>query len=186
MAAQMTIELARVRYWQGQLLSAGDLQTQLRADEELRRLHNRAVHQAYGIAIGLTPTLDEGELKLDCGMAYDCAGRALIVEAARTLDLPTSLTGGMALGLTYAPASADGVALNWKPASEVNANVEVALTRVIPGLTQPEIDPQFRPIVARPLARPRMATGNTIPGETPWEPWLVDASEVGVKVLIDR
>src|SRR3954462_5532678 len=99
MAAQMTIELQRIRYWQGQLLASGDLQTQLLVAEELRRLHNRVLHQAYGIAIGLKLEHDEatGELKLDkdtgepkltCGMAYDCAGRALIVEKDRQILLP--------------------------------------------------------------------------------------------------
>ena len=47
-------QLERVRYWQGQLLAAGDLQTQMRVVAELRRQHNRAVHSAYGIAIGLS------------------------------------------------------------------------------------------------------------------------------------
>jgi hypothetical protein len=111
MAAHTTTGLERVRYWQGQLLASGDLQTQLRVDEELRRLHNRAVHQAYGIAIGLTPTLDEDKLTLGCGMAYDCAGRGLIVEADREIPLPAEVTGPMTLVLAYDPSSVDGISL---------------------------------------------------------------------------
>ena len=65
--AQNPRELERVRYWQGQLLASDDLNTQLRVDEELRRLHNRSLHQPYGIAIGLELERDETtkEIKVD-------------------------------------------------------------------------------------------------------------------------
>ncbi len=190
MAAQTTTELERVRYWQGQLLASGDLQTQLRVDEELRRLHNRAVHEAYGIAIGLgiaidqEARLDQGALKLPCGMAYDCAGRALIVEEERTIPLPPPVANKlMALVLSYDPTSVDGIALTWKPEQDVNANTGVAITRLKAGAA--EIDPAFRPVVARPLARPRLATGTTIPGETAWKSWKIEGDEIGVQVEVD-
>src|ERR1044071_5102583 len=204
MAAQTTTELERVRYWQGQLLASGDLQTQLRVDEELRRLHNRAVHEAYGIAIGLGSAIEpdnalpgsaiehkvkieNGKLKLPCGLAYDCAGRALIVEEERTIPLPPPATDKtMTLILSYDPTSADGIALTWKPEQDVNANTGVAITRLIPKAgSAAEIDPAFRPIVARPLARPRLATGTTIPGETAWQTWGKVDDEIGVQVKVD-
>src|SRR5919206_4977097 len=115
MAAQTTNELARVRYWQGQLLTAEDLRTQLESDEELRRLHNRAMHRAYGVAIGLGAALDGAALKLDCGMAYDCAGRGLVVQEERRVPLPKEADAPQTLVLAYDPASADGVSLTWKP-----------------------------------------------------------------------
>jgi hypothetical protein len=183
MAAQMTNELTRIRYWQGQLLAAGDLQTQLFVDEELRRLHNRVVHHAYGVAIGLEAKLEDGEFTLGCGLAYDCAGRALIVAADRVIPLPTPVTD-QALVIAYDPNSVDGIALAWKPAPEVKPNTEIELTRLIQDLIELKLNNRFRPI-ARPLARPRMASGNTIPGETPWQPWKIGETEVGVKVLID-
>ncbi|HTV23568.1 MAG TPA: hypothetical protein VMG12_32990, partial [Polyangiaceae bacterium] len=46
-------DLERVRYWQGQLLTAADLREQVATDAELRRLHDRFAHRAAGIAIGL-------------------------------------------------------------------------------------------------------------------------------------
>src|SRR5678816_315402 len=96
--AQNRQELERVRYWQGQLLASGDLNTQLRVDQQLRWLHNRSLHSAYGIALGLELERDETtkEIKIDddgnvtvvCGMAYDCAGRELILQSNRALALP--------------------------------------------------------------------------------------------------
>ncbi|HJU56025.1 MAG TPA: hypothetical protein VJ715_15675 [Pyrinomonadaceae bacterium] len=207
MAVRTTTELQRIRYWQGQLLASGDLQTQLLVNEELRRLHNRALHQAHGVAIGLTLAHDEttGALTLDeetkkptlsCGMAYDCAGRELIVGKDREIDRPPQLP--MTLVIAYDPASVDGIALTWKRAQDVNANTEVAIAAVAQLTDQDnnpvkdvdnedvaKLAPEFSPMVARPLARPRMATGKTIPGETPWQPWKVGETEVGVKVLID-
>lgn len=183
MVAKTTRELERVRYWQGQLLASGDLRTQLKTDEELARLHNRAVHDAYGIAIGLTPNVKDGVFTLGCGMAYDCAGRALIVEKDRDIPLPSKVTAPMLLVLAYDPNSPYGIALNWKPARDLNANTGVALASTL--ANKPEIDPDFRPVVARPMARPRLATGNTISGETAWKPWKIGGTEYGVQVVVD-
>src|SRR4051794_35518570 len=110
MAAATMRELERVRYWQGQLLASGDLRTQIGSDAELRTLHNRALHRAYGIAIGLTPSLVDGALKLTCGMAYDCNGYALVVEPERMIALPLPpAAGSLILVLSRDPASSDGV-----------------------------------------------------------------------------
>jgi hypothetical protein len=182
---QRLTELARVRYWQGQLLASGDLQTQLATDEELRRLHNRTVHRAYGIAIGLGAALEAGAIRLTCGMAYDCAGRGLIVERDRAIPLPVSVIGPMTLTLSYDPAAADGTALSWVPAPQIRPNAQVAITRIIPSAGSVEIDPAFRPVVARPLARPQLATGTTVPGQTSWQPWTIDGVEIGVQVEVD-
>src|SRR5579864_1624026 len=45
-------ELERTRYWQGQLLKSGDLNGQVSTDLQLRWWHNRALHNAYGVALG--------------------------------------------------------------------------------------------------------------------------------------
>jgi hypothetical protein len=185
MAMQRLTELARVRYWQGQLLASGDLQTQLATDEELRQLHNRTVHRAYGIAIGLGATLESGAIQLTCGMAYDCAGRGLIIDQDRIVSLPASIIGPMTLVLSFNPAAADGIALSWVSSRQIQPNAQVAIVRVIPNAGSVEIDPAFRPIIARPLARPQLATGTTVPGQTSWRPWTIDGVEIGVQVEID-
>jgi hypothetical protein len=191
--AQKLLELERVRYWQGQLLASGDLNTQLGVEQELRRLHNRSLHDAYGIAIGLEIELDEltGKIKLDdadnvtlgCGLAYDCAGRELIVQSTRALPLPSQLP--MTLVISRAETSVDGIALSWKATRDINTAREVAITRLILRPSGIDIDPTFRAVVSRPIARPRIATGQTIPGETTWQPWKIGDTEVGVKVEID-
>jgi hypothetical protein len=191
--AQNRQELERVRYWQGQLLASGDLNTQLRVDQRFRWLHNRSLHQAYGIAIGLELERDETtkEIKIDdddnvtvvCGLAYDCAGRELILQSNRALALPDEFPA--TLVITRDETTFDGIALKWKPQSEINPNIEIAITTLTQGLPNPKADPAFRQVVSRPLARPRMATGQTIPGETTWQPWKIGNTEVGVKVEID-
>jgi hypothetical protein len=182
---QRLTELARVRYWQGQVLASEDLHTQLATDEELRRLHNRTVHRAYGIAVGLGAILDSGAIQLTCGMAYDCAGRGLTLERERTVPLPASVIGPITLVLSYDPAAADGIALSWVPSQQIRPNAQVAITRIVPNAGSFEIDPTFRPVVARPQARPRLATGATVPGQTSWQPWTIDGVEIGVKVKVD-
>jgi hypothetical protein len=184
MAARPMRELERVRYWQGQLLASGDLQTQIGSDAELRALHNRALHRAYGIAVGLVPSLVEGGLELTCGMAYDCSGRGLVVEQDRTIALPPAGADPLVLVLSHDPAADDGIALTWKPPNNVNPNTEIAVT-MLKFESGTEIDHRFRPVVARPMARPRLATGTTIPGETPWKSWKIGDEEIGVQVTID-
>ena len=269
-------ELVRIRYWQGQLLSSGDLQTQVQSDQELRRLHDLAVHRAFGIAIGLTATLADGVLTLGCGMAYDCTGQALVVERDRVVALPSSADGGSlarspdntvvragsaaaitdarrrrwtidanrvlldgalagttlnvaaialvrgtiwhrnlgaqwyawtgtgwregrapltlartisgeALTLILAADcnSSDGIALRWKPARDVRPATEIAVARLLSGVASPALDTDFRPIIARPMAQPRLSTGTTIPGNTSWKTWKTGDSELGVQVTID-
>src|SRR5215510_8807229 len=166
--AQNPLELERVRYWQGQLFASGDLNTQLRVEEQLRRLHNRSLHQAYGIAIGLSLETDgstEPEIKVNdgdnvnliCGLAYDCAGRELILQSSRALALPDEFPA--TLVITRDETAADGIAIKWKAPPEINPNIEIAITTLTQGLPKPKADPAFRPVISRPLARPRMATG---------------------------
>jgi hypothetical protein len=191
MAAPTMRELERVRYWQGQLLASGDLQTQIGSDAELRALHNRALHRAYGIAVGLTLSLvvdeeDKRVCELTCGVAYDCYGRALFVERNRPIPLPLPAAGPIVLVLSHDPESDDGIALTWKLPHDVNPNTQIAVAGLIfDSSNTAQLDPDFRRVVARPMARPRLATGTTIPGETPWKSWKIGDEEVGVQVTID-
>ncbi len=185
--------LERVRYWQGQLLSSGDLQTQLRVDQELRRLHNAAAHRAYGIAIGLSAVAnDVNDLKkglsVGCGLAYDCAGRALIIKEDLQIDVPANPTDGDTLVLSYDPQRREGVKLEWTNRAKVNPANGIALARLSKESdeqSEAKIDEKFRAVIARPLARPPLATGITVPGSTAWQTWRLGNDEVGVQVLVD-
>jgi hypothetical protein len=60
----------------------------------------------------------------------------------------------------------------------------VVLARILPGAS-PTLDPAFQPVIARPLARPQLASGQTVPGNTPWELWDEGDVSVGVQTTID-
>ena len=83
-------ELERLRYRQGQRLQSRDFRDQAAIDAQLRWWHNRALHNAYGIARGLEPTLSEndGVVHIASGVAYDCYGRELTVRREWTVRVP--------------------------------------------------------------------------------------------------
>ena len=180
------IQLERIRYWQGQILSSGDLQKQMAVAAELRRQHNRAVHSAYGIAMGLTlGDISDGALPLSCGLAYDCSGRELMVPVGRMVPLPVpAITTPNLLILAY-DAKLGDVSLTWQPQGAPVSMNGVAIARILPGTPSPLLDPAFRPVVARPLARPQLASGQTIPGDTAWESWEENEITVGVQSVVD-
>jgi urease accessory protein UreE len=190
--ANLKSDLERVRYWQGQLLTAGDLREQLATDVELRRLHDRSGHRAVGIAIGLQVTPDDGApaVRVAEGLAYDCASRALVLTQARTVALPGPADVAHILMIHADSNAPTGVELRWRRARDWDPREGVALALLAPpavgsGTTAPELDPDFRTMVARPLARAHTAQGQTIPGQTSWQPWILGGSEVGVQVKVD-
>jgi hypothetical protein len=75
----------------------------------------------------------------------------------------------------------------WKPSEliEVRDGVPLAQVRFVSGSLPVEQD--FRPPFARALARPHIASGATIPGNTVWELWRETgfAEPIGVQVTID-
>src|SRR5438477_12013226 len=81
-------EIERLEYWEGQLLRSGDFSGAQNADNQRRWWHNRALHNAYGISLGLTVTQDGDWLDVDCGVAYDCEGRELIVPTGARVPIP--------------------------------------------------------------------------------------------------
>ncbi len=178
--------LERVRYWQGQLLASGDLRTQTRSVAELRRLHNRNVHSAFGLAIGLeVGDIAEGTVPVSCGLAYDCAGRELVLPVGRAFPLPTPpISRPTLLTLAYDAASSEAV-LAWRTQGKPDTRDSVALARLLPDVAGPTLDPEFHPVITRPLARPRLAFGETIPGDTAWTEWDEGQIQVGVQTTLD-
>ena len=204
-------ELERLRYWQGQTLRSRDARDQARFDARRRQLHNRAVHSAEGVAFGLAVQRIDGDpsrRRVACGVAYDCWGRELLLQRSRDIQLPTDASW---LILRYRQVSAGSsccghsdlgcvgdesllldrdVELVWVPVESFEPVRGVALAKFTDG----DLDPAFRPPQARPLARPRLARGQTVRGNTPWEPWIVDEPDgqgglrqkvVGVQTHID-
>jgi hypothetical protein len=182
-------QIERVLYWEGQLLASIDLKTQVRVAAELRRQHNRSVHGAYGIAIGLAVSdIADGALPISCGLAYDCSGRELMLAEGRSVALPPApITVPQLLVIAY-DAAQDEASLSWQPQGAPVSSDSVAIARLLPGTpapSDPTIDPAFRSVVARPMARPQLAAGQTVPGDTAWEIWNEDGVSVGVQSSID-
>src|SRR5678815_1790192 len=80
--------MQRLKYWQGQKLLSRDFRDQTSYEAQLRWWHNRALHNAYGVSYGFAVTLIDTRVRIDCGVAYDCYGRELILQAPRELVLP--------------------------------------------------------------------------------------------------
>ena len=86
-------DLLRLRYRRGQVFSSSDLRDQGASEDERRWWHNRAIHEASGVAMGMTVTPLAGAagapvFSVQPGVAYDCAGREIVLlrEARITID----------------------------------------------------------------------------------------------------
>jgi hypothetical protein len=185
MSARRPLDLQRIRHVPRELLRSRDLQDAVAADVELLWWHQRAVHESFGVAAGLEVALvDDTAVDVAPGVAFDCYGRDLLVPEHRVVPLPEE--GGMTLLARYrtdqGPACgsrlrAGTAELVWRTTASVDIHAGVRLARL-------ERDPDPRllpePRRARPLARPRVAAGETLPDGTPWQPFGREGLEVRV------
>ncbi len=158
---------------------------------------------------------DAGEiLTIYPGIAYDCFGRELILtrpaqfnrdvipieQSNLRKDLPGQT---IFLVLRYQDAMRKGSDVNclgspnsmesapplllWKPKSEVCYGLEVPILFVTFRGRRASIQP-ISANRARPQARPKIASGQTVPGLTAWTSWEIPHSppiELGLQVKID-
>jgi len=203
-------ELQRLRYTPGQDLLSRDFRDQAAFAEQLRWWHNRAVHGAFGVSRGLRVSLDlagpEPAVRVAAGVAYDVFGRELILPAPARLRVPAGPqetaprvlviryaaggfhAAGRPLGACCGGPAPQGAGLEWIAAPRLRPADGVPLARVVYGQGVPSLDPGFHPPVARPLARPRLGRGSTVPGGTPWEIWDLGERRlflIGLQVAID-
>ena len=168
--------LEQLQYWQGQALTSRDFNDQLDWAEQLRWWHNRASHGTFGVGFGLAADLDG---TLHCGVAYDCFGRELVVPQDRNMT-PVALGAPQYLVLTW---DAAGAQLAWIPPDRASTTQGVLLARAD---SAGKIDLAFHPLQSRALSRPRISSGATPPGNTPWEKIKSASNEViGLQVRID-
>ncbi|HEX5084986.1 MAG TPA: hypothetical protein VFY40_23345 [Blastocatellia bacterium] len=212
-------DLQRLRYHQGQTFLSADLRDQQRIESRLRAWHNRALHNTFGVAQGLgaalavSPGSTNNQVIVETGLAYDCFGRELLLQRRKTILFPPEVDEALLLirhkddrriprpidlsgaCLPESERLIDGeVEFIWKPAKSVTVRDGVPIARALPdsgaGSTL-ELDPDFTPPLSRPLARPRIAQGSTIPGATSWEVWRLSpragftGGVAGLQVRID-
>lgn len=215
MSAFGQMELERLRYWQGQMLRSRDFRDQDELDALRRRLHNRSLHGASGVRFGLRVSVDKNDASLlvvDCGLAYDCAGRELILQRPRLVPAPAQQATLVLRRRTDAeessccPTTGPGcdpeglrnierdTELVWQTDAFSESAPGVPIAKITVSAGGAAVDPSFRPRAARPMARVRLARGQTLRGNTPWETWEVSQPDgkggftpkvVGVQTHID-
>ena len=208
-------KLERIRYWEGQMLRSRDFRGLEDIEAQRRWWHNRAIHNAYGVAEGfacqLVPVASPDSVVVSPGLAYDAFGRELILERAQTVAFPLPATPSATITLrlvarykslacgigtgeisdvcwTQNGAMQSGtVELVWRPASTVQITDGVAICGITLSGTPPAfgLDSSFAQFPARPVARPLLAGGTTIPGNTAWQPWTFSRETIGAQTWID-
>jgi hypothetical protein len=201
------------------MLLSRDLRDQQSIESQLRAWHNRALHNTFGVAPnvagGLAVSLDatNNQVMVEPGLAYDCFGRELILQRRGSAPAPSAVDEMLLLirhkdsrrisprgdlpgaCLSGAGDPADGeIEFIWKPAKSATVRDGVPIARALPAPETDntlELDPDFTPLQSRPLARPRIARGATIPGATAWEVWRLSpqaelpAAVTSLQVRID-
>ncbi|HZM85190.1 MAG TPA: hypothetical protein VFF31_01425 [Blastocatellia bacterium] len=221
MAMTCEPEIERFQYWEGQRLRSRDFRDQIAVEAQLRWWHNRALHGAFGVRYGfqVADVVEGGilvALKIGCGLAYDCFGRELILQTDKNIDVPDPIGTSpkpVLLVVSYKDSSSfrpkrellnacpggsvtlEEPRFTWMRSVEFRPHhgVPIARIRYEGASHQPERDLLFRVPPSRALKRPRVASGATIPGDTPWELWTeaVRASQrlhvlnLGMQVDID-
>ena len=216
MEFQDQLAFERFRYWRGQALLSQDFRDQTATEARLRAWHNRAVHEPYGVSLGLiaTEVLDAMNnltaVEVEPGIAHDCFGRLLLLQQARKLAVPSlpDKTVALVLVMRYretgccsnteaVPARSCGGESTlmespefcWEPADtfEVEDGVPLFQAAYDKGVVQTDVT--FLLSNARPMARPHIATGCTLAGNTAWKPWVEpvfeDSAFLGAQVFID-
>jgi len=186
--------LTHVVYGTGQLLRAADVRDDEEHEARLWRLHNRYLHETWGIAVGFAATLlpKASAVRIGPGYAIDEDGRDLVLDHHVRMPIPASgkrrrfvLTARSRADEGRAPAGdAEGACgrvrkprperplLAWRTLEETQPGQDVLLAAVaaLHGGAQGPLDLGVRQM-ARTARRPRIATGATEPGHSGWSWW---------------
>lgn len=90
--ADLQIPFDRITYRDGQLLVSRDLQSDVVANQRLRSLHTKYLHETWGIALGFTISGFAGGTSIQVGPGYAIDGSARDILLAETLALPVPNT----------------------------------------------------------------------------------------------
>lgn len=124
-----TAALTRLRYFDGQLLSADDLRDEQSYFLDRLRRHNRFLH-GWGVISGLEVKVDNAaDIEVAPGMAIDCAGNELVVPSSLRFAIPSG-ADRFYVSLTYSERLLGAVpASNGQTEfSRIQETVELALS----------------------------------------------------------
>ncbi len=208
-------ELQRLQFRPDQLLSSRDLNDQMHDDAERRAWHNRALHNAYGIAasspLGFQVWLGAGQAIIGPGLAYDSAGRELLNDDYLRIPFPEDLPPGeLALivrlrrpdetcGIPQAPIQMEtclpgsrerenALEFAWLPVETADPRLGVILGTANLEKEKGELHHTRQHSAA--LSRPRLVSGATLPGAG-WELWRLESDQLresailGLQVNVD-
>jgi hypothetical protein len=91
-SATSSVGTERVAYYQGQLLRSRDLGDDASYETRMESLHVRAMHDTWGVALGLLLGLDQntGRVTVGAGLAIDCVGLEIVLSTEATIGPPNA------------------------------------------------------------------------------------------------
>ncbi len=192
-------DLSRVTFFDGERLSAVDLNDAATVQRELRWLHNRSLHN-WGIGLGFAARGNKGDHQVTIGPGYaiDCRGREIILTETITKAVPARADDGHGLPVFYYLVSAypddtklmvlerrqgecetngavrlrDRADIYWKAQDEqaVQVGIEIVLAQAtVQNCQLAKALSLDQRRSARPFQQPFIAAGETPKGRTPWE-----------------
>jgi hypothetical protein len=185
--------LERLRHWQGEKLKRADFTDQAAYDARRVAWHNGALHETFGIVAGLAVSVAAGKVTVAPGLGYDAQGNPLWLGRPAELPLPVDVADReyyLVLGVPRdcgCGCAASGAGLEWVAESEWTScdGLPLVSTNAAAGVAP------CTPKRIRALERPRLYTGETVRGRTPWELWEVTVPgqtakvQAGVQTRID-
>lgn len=194
-------QAVRVRHYQGERLTASDLQAEFDNLTWLRGMHVIALHDTWGIALGFEVTLDAkgGIVVVGPGLGYDAYGRELILASSHAVPGPAlymldaDVDGDYELVMCYDTGLGHDVpeqpGFGWRRKGEMRLGAEVPLVGV--SVKQSLFDPTSWDLLVRryaqPQARPHIAAGTT-PREQVWRAVSLPGGEfnfAGLETTVD-
>lgn len=207
-------KLARPSFFDGQLLTASDLDSVQGYHRDLLWLHQRTLHSA-GIASGFGITGKKGDkaVVIAPGYAVDTEGRSIVLTDQRVLPIPAVVGGPTGGAVTYyltvsyatddqlasstrsgtcgsngAVRRPDEPVIQWREPSDVGDGLVLCGIAVQNCKLAVQVDLSLRRS-AIPDRQPFVYAGQTLPAENSWGLWRpgdsAAAAPVGLKVSIN-
>jgi hypothetical protein len=202
--------IERINFFDGERLTAEDLNALDQAQNELRWLHTRLLH-GWGIAAGFGVTGKTGRLSVTIapGMAVDGAGREIILNSPMKLGIPVISSSTEVMYYLTAAYQADsaqpvleqrdgvcaqggaaryanGPLIQWQAAAGLVAGLQVILAAVWIRNCKLSRDVSGAPRrMIAPPSTPPVASGQTAAATTIWTLWTSGATVLGFTAQVD-